>query len=123
MAPNHPHVRKEVNHLGRILKMSLVSALLLTSAAFAANPPASTFHPERYGRELELGSQVDCYQIHWTVNFHDFLDEQTEKLRIDVEKFKPVRFAREEPLSTVERGTIQVEPIHYPSVEFAAARW
>lgn len=109
--------------MGRLLSMCLIGAFLMAATAFAAPPADSqSFHPERYGREIEF-DKVDRYSIQWTVNFQDFLDDQTRQLRLEIEKFKPVKFVREAPLSTTERGTLQIEPIHYPSVQLSAARW
>ncbi len=109
--------------MGRILTLSLVAAVLCSNAAFSAEPQdRKAFHQERYGKEISFTPAVN--QIHWTVNFRDFLDDQTAQLRLEIEKFKPVKFVREAPLSTTEGGIIaQLEPIHYPSVQFSAARW
>ncbi len=110
--------------MGRILTLSLAAAILFSSAALAADPAAPrAFHKEGWqGKEIPFPQETRT-QIHWTVNFRDFLDEQTAQLKLEIEKFKPVRFVREMPLSTALRDTVQMEPVHYPSVQFSAARW
>lgn len=113
--------------MSHVTTVLAVAVLLLSTAALAAQPvaePASaqTFHPERYGKEIGF-DQADRHTIHWTFSFRNFLAEQTEQLRLEIDKFKPVKFVREAPLSTVARGPIQLEPEHYPSVQFSMARW
>ncbi|MBI4871463.1 MAG: hypothetical protein HY814_07840 [Candidatus Riflebacteria bacterium] len=105
------------------LLVVLTSILLLPVTALAAEPPDSqAFHPERYRHEIDF-TKLDRYAIQWTINFQDFLTEQTEQLRLELEKSKPVKFVREIPLTTATRGPGQIQPEHIPSLQVAAARW
>ena len=112
--------------MGRILRVSLTAllAFVAVSSVMAADPARQdSFHKERWGQEIGF-KPVDRYVINWSVNFQDFLDEQTNQIKIEVEKFKPVRFIREAPLSSSQRGPVaQLEPEQYPSVQFFPGRW
>ncbi len=109
----------------RILTLSLVAIMLVaTGGVLAADPPSrDAFHPDKWaGKEIEFSKGADRVGIPGLV-VEDFLAVQTAQIRLEIEKFKPVELIREPPLSTFARGPIQVEPVHYPSVQFSAVRW
>lgn len=114
-----------------ILAVTLVLALAATLAPaslLAGTPEARAairhFDPSAYGQWVVKSKADQILDALQKIDWNLFREKQSEQVQLDYERSKTVEFVRMEPLSSLTQGTVaELQPEHYPSVQFASARW